>query len=151
MTYFQVQQRPALGGEPADLRELCTVGKARLLQRRNLPSDYRRTPRRIQAIYSDSYFLSLSKDFMVQGGDPTGTGKGGTSIYGQKLYVTHTHTHRSHLLHRTTDTNHPQSIYSSPPAAKTRSIQNCGSQVPGSSRWPTRDQTPTVRFVRSLP
>ena len=25
---------------------------------------------------------------MVQGGDPTGTGKGGTSIYGQKLYVT---------------------------------------------------------------
>jgi peptidyl-prolyl cis-trans isomerase-like 1 len=27
------------------------------------------------------------KDFMVQGGDPTGTGRGGTSIYGQKLYV----------------------------------------------------------------
>lgn len=24
---------------------------------------------------------------MVQGGDPTGTGRGGTSIYGQKLYV----------------------------------------------------------------
>jgi peptidyl-prolyl cis-trans isomerase-like 1 len=24
---------------------------------------------------------------MVQGGDPTGTGKGGASIYGQKLYV----------------------------------------------------------------
>jgi peptidyl-prolyl cis-trans isomerase-like 1 len=24
---------------------------------------------------------------MVQGGDPTGTGKGGTSIYGQKLYA----------------------------------------------------------------
>lgn len=36
----------------------------------------------------DSYLLSL-KDFMVQGGDPTGTGKGGTSIYGQKLYVAH--------------------------------------------------------------
>lgn len=36
----------------------------------------------------DSYSLSL-KDFMVQGGDPTGTGKGGTSIYGQKLYVAH--------------------------------------------------------------
>ena len=28
---------------------------------------------------------------MVQGGDPTGTGKGGTSIYGQKLYVSHSH------------------------------------------------------------
>ena len=27
---------------------------------------------------------------MVQGGDPTGTGKGGTSIYGQKLYVRRT-------------------------------------------------------------
>ncbi len=24
---------------------------------------------------------------MVQGGDPTGTGRGGTSVYGQKLYV----------------------------------------------------------------
>ena len=24
---------------------------------------------------------------MVQGGDPTGTGRGGTSIYGQRLYV----------------------------------------------------------------
>jgi len=24
---------------------------------------------------------------MVQGGDPTGTGRGGTSIYGQKLYT----------------------------------------------------------------
>jgi cyclophilin family peptidyl-prolyl cis-trans isomerase len=27
----------------------------------------------------------LDQDFMVQGGDPTGTGRGGTSIYGQKL------------------------------------------------------------------
>lgn len=26
------------------------------------------------------------QDFMIQGGDPTGTGRGGTSIYGQKLY-----------------------------------------------------------------
>lgn len=25
---------------------------------------------------------------MIQGGDPTGTGRGGTSIYGQKLCVT---------------------------------------------------------------
>ena len=24
---------------------------------------------------------------MIQGGDPTGTGRGGTSIYGQRLYV----------------------------------------------------------------
>ena len=30
----------------------------------------------------------IYQDFMVQGGDPTGTGRGGTSIYGQRLYVT---------------------------------------------------------------
>jgi peptidyl-prolyl cis-trans isomerase-like 1 len=44
---------------------------------------------RIQTIITSlPLFLSLQKDFMVQGGDPTGTGRGGTSIYGQKLYVT---------------------------------------------------------------
>lgn len=26
-------------------------------------------------------------DFMIQGGDPTGTGRGGTSIYGDKVGV----------------------------------------------------------------
>ena len=31
--------------ELADLRQLCTVGKARLLQRCSVPSNYRRTPR----------------------------------------------------------------------------------------------------------
>ncbi|GAB1519643.1 Peptidyl-prolyl cis-trans isomerase-like 1 [Rhizoctonia solani] len=30
-------------------------------------------------------FSELAKDFMIQGGDPTGTGRGGTSIYGQKF------------------------------------------------------------------
>ncbi|KAJ7073937.1 cyclophilin-like domain-containing protein [Mycena amicta] len=32
-------------------------------------------------------FADLAKrgDFMIQGGDPTGTGRGGTSIYGQKF------------------------------------------------------------------
>ena len=62
------------------------------------------------------------------------------------------HTHTSPLLHRRTDPNHPQSTHLFIPlAAKTRSIQTCGSQVPESSQWPTRDQTPTVRsFVRSF-
>lgn len=133
--------------EPADLRELCTTGKARLLQRRTLPSNYRRTPRWIH-YHLYSYLLSLSKDFMVQGGDPTGTGKGGTSMYGQKLYVRHTHLPVSSAtsyvqLTQITPTSH----LFIPLAAKTRSIQNYGSQVPESSRWPTRDQTPTVRFV----
>ena len=27
----------------------------------------------------------VEQDFMIQTGDPTGTGRGGTSIYGQKL------------------------------------------------------------------
>ncbi|MCO5549250.1 hypothetical protein L7F22_002717 [Adiantum nelumboides] len=31
------------------------------------------------------YLILLVKDFMIQGGDPTGTGRGGTSIYGSKF------------------------------------------------------------------
>jgi hypothetical protein len=86
----------------------------------------------------DSYLLFL-KDFMVQGGDPTGTGKGGTSIYGQKLYVAH-----QFVSPRTT----AQTAHFIP--AKTRSIQNYGSRVLESSQWPTQGLTPTVRsFVRS--
>ncbi|KAJ7481110.1 cyclophilin-like domain-containing protein [Mycena galericulata] len=30
-------------------------------------------------------FLLVTQDFMIQTGDPTGTGRGGTSIYGQKF------------------------------------------------------------------
>ncbi|KAF8479309.1 cyclophilin-like protein [Russula ochroleuca] len=35
--------------------------------------------------YNGVVFHRIIADFMVQGGDPTGTGKGGTSIYGQKF------------------------------------------------------------------
>jgi peptidyl-prolyl cis-trans isomerase-like 1 len=35
--------------------------------------------------YRGVIFHRVIPDFMVQGGDPTGTGRGGTSIYGQKL------------------------------------------------------------------
>jgi hypothetical protein len=70
---------------------------------------------------------------MVQGGDPTGTGKGGTSIYGQKLYVLQ----KSCYCHVPT-----VNIFF---LAKTRFIQNYDSQVQGSSPWPTRALTPTVR------
>ncbi|KAL5529521.1 CYP1 [Sanghuangporus baumii] len=35
--------------------------------------------------YNSVIFHRIIPDFMVQGGDPTGTGRGGTSIYGQKF------------------------------------------------------------------
>ena len=33
--------------------------------------------------YNNTIFHRIIADFMVQGGDPTGTGRGGTSIYGR--------------------------------------------------------------------
>eukprot|EP00298_Acanthocystis_sp_HF-20_P013759 c20495_g1_i2.p1 GENE.c20495_g1_i2~~c20495_g1_i2.p1 ORF type:complete len:158 (+),score=55.51 c20495_g1_i2:35-508(+) len=35
--------------------------------------------------YNDTVFHRIIKDFMIQGGDPTGTGRGGHSIYGKKF------------------------------------------------------------------
>ncbi|KAG1782369.1 cyclophilin-like domain-containing protein [Suillus placidus] len=35
--------------------------------------------------YNGVVFHRIIADFMIQGGDPTGTGRGGTSIYGQKF------------------------------------------------------------------
>jgi len=35
--------------------------------------------------YNGVIFHRIISDFMVQGGDPTGTGRGGTSIYGRKF------------------------------------------------------------------
>ncbi|XP_031282567.1 peptidyl-prolyl cis-trans isomerase CYP18-2 [Pistacia vera] len=35
--------------------------------------------------YDNTKFHRIIKDFIVQGGDPTGTGRGGESIYGRKF------------------------------------------------------------------
>lgn len=54
---------------------------------------------------------------MVQGGDPTGTGRGGTSIYGQRLQVPTTSTPNTHRLHKHTHIS-----------VKTKFIQSFASQ-----------------------
>ncbi|KAJ9623543.1 Peptidyl-prolyl cis-trans isomerase-like 1 [Taxawa tesnikishii (nom. ined.)] len=35
--------------------------------------------------YNNTIFHRIIPDFMIQGGDPTGTGRGGASIYGDKF------------------------------------------------------------------
>lgn len=37
------------------------------------------------AYYDNTTFHRVVKDFCIQGGDPTGTGRGGESIYGDKF------------------------------------------------------------------
>jgi len=38
-----------------------------------------------QGYYNNQIFHRIIPDFMIQGGDPTGTGRGGRSIYGEKF------------------------------------------------------------------
>lgn len=38
-----------------------------------------------QGYYDNTIFHRIIKDFMIQGGDPTGTGRGGRSIYGDEF------------------------------------------------------------------
>lgn len=38
-----------------------------------------------QGYYDNVIFHRVIKDFMIQGGDPTGTGMGGTSVYGDRF------------------------------------------------------------------
>lgn len=38
-----------------------------------------------RSYYNNTIFHRIIPDFMVQGGDPTGTGRGGESIFGEKF------------------------------------------------------------------
>lgn len=48
----------------------------------------------MEGYYDKTIFHRVVKDFIVQGGDPTGTGEGGESIYGKPFKVDF----HSHLL-----------------------------------------------------
>lgn len=41
----------------------------------------------MEGYYNKTIFHRVVKDFIVQGGDPTGTGEGGESIYGEPFKV----------------------------------------------------------------
>jgi peptidyl-prolyl cis-trans isomerase SDCCAG10 len=41
----------------------------------------------MEGYYNDTIFHRVVKDFIIQGGDPTGTGLGGESIYGHPFKV----------------------------------------------------------------
>jgi peptidyl-prolyl cis-trans isomerase SDCCAG10 len=53
----------------------------------------------LEGYYDDTIFHRLIPGFMIQGGDPTGTGNGGTSIYNQAAFADEIHM-RLRFTHR---------------------------------------------------
>jgi peptidyl-prolyl cis-trans isomerase-like 1 len=86
MTYFQVQR--SLSGSSQTCENFAQLAKRGYY---NGVIFHRIVAVRLDEsrLFRLLLIVSFKKDFMVQGGDPTGTGKGGTSMYGQKLYVAH--------------------------------------------------------------
>ena len=39
----------------------------------------------LEGYYNNTIFHRIVKDFIIQGGDPTGTGEGGESVYGKEF------------------------------------------------------------------
>jgi hypothetical protein len=79
-----------LESRPSHLQEFCRTCQARLLQRCPVsPHNFCESKKPFAGAGLEGSTLTSPefKDFMIQGGDPTGTGRGGTSIYGPKLYV----------------------------------------------------------------
>ena len=67
------------------MQELCRTSQTGVLQRGRLPPYNCRECSSIYVVLAHGLSLERRQDFMIQSGDPTGTGRGGTSIYGQKL------------------------------------------------------------------
>ena len=53
----------------------------------------------LERYYDGTIFHRVIKDFMIQGGDPTGTGRGGESVYGGRPFKDEFHT-RLRFIHR---------------------------------------------------
>lgn len=53
----------------------------------------------LEGYYNETIFHRIAKDFMVQAGDPTGTGMGGESIYGPEGFADEFHS-RLRYTHR---------------------------------------------------
>ena len=98
-------------GCTADLRKFCTAGKARLLQRRSIPSNYRCTST-MNSVFSCFTYCLFQRILWFRVATRLGQVKE-VPAYMDKSCTLHTHTSRP-LIHRITDTNHPHpSIYSS--------------------------------------
>ena len=53
----------------------------------------------MEGYYNGTIFHRIIKDFIAQGGDPTGTGEGGESVYGKPFRVSVTYSSVQSYIH----------------------------------------------------